>query len=177
MFCVCVCVCVCVCAKSLESCLTPCNPATLLCPWESPGKNTGVGCYFLLQVIFPTQRLNPGLLHVLHGHPDSLPLVPLGKPLSHVRYIHILCNQIPEHFSPGNAESLFRLNNNFFFFLFQFLAITILLSVSMNLMTLELSLKWNHTIALKCSHAYFTDYDICKVHPSCVRIPFLSSAE
>ena len=126
----CVCVCVCVCAKSLESCLTPCNPATLLCPWESPGKNTGVGCYFLLQVIFPTQRLNPGLLHVLHGHPDSLPLVPLGKPLSHVRYIHILCNQIPEHFSPGNAESLFLLNNNFFFFLFQFLAITILFSVS-----------------------------------------------
>ena len=27
-----------------------------LCPWDSPGKNTGVGCHFLLQGIFPTQR-------------------------------------------------------------------------------------------------------------------------
>ena len=26
----------------------------LLCPWDSPGKNTGVGCHFLLQEIFPT---------------------------------------------------------------------------------------------------------------------------
>ena len=30
---------------------------------DSPGKNTGVGCHFLLQEIFPTQGLNPGLLH------------------------------------------------------------------------------------------------------------------
>ena len=93
-------------------------------PWESPGKNTGVGYHFLLLGIFPTQGLNPGLLHLLHGPPGSL-LVPLGKPLSHVRYIHILCNQIPEHFSSVNAESLFLLNNNSFFFLFRFLAITI----------------------------------------------------
>ena len=35
--------------------------ARLLCPRNSPGKNTGVGCYFLFQVIFPTQRSNPGL--------------------------------------------------------------------------------------------------------------------
>ena len=33
----------------------------LLCPWDFPGKNTGVGCHFLLQKIFPTQGLNPGL--------------------------------------------------------------------------------------------------------------------
>ena len=31
-------------------------------PWNSPGKNTGVGCHFLLQRIFPTQRWNPCLL-------------------------------------------------------------------------------------------------------------------
>ena len=30
---------------------------------DSPGKNTGVGCHFLLQGIFLTQGLNPGLLH------------------------------------------------------------------------------------------------------------------
>ena len=33
----------------------------LLCPWESPGKNTGVGCHFLLPGIFLTQELNPRL--------------------------------------------------------------------------------------------------------------------
>ena len=35
----------------------------LLCPRDFPGKNTGVGCHFLLQGIFPTQGSNPGLLH------------------------------------------------------------------------------------------------------------------
>ena len=38
-------------------------PARLLCPWDSPGKNTGVSCHVLLQGIFPTQGSNPGLLH------------------------------------------------------------------------------------------------------------------
>ena len=35
----------------------------LLCLWNSPGNNTGVHCHFLLQGIFPSQRLNPGLPH------------------------------------------------------------------------------------------------------------------
>ena len=35
----------------------------LLCPWTSPGKNTGVGSYSLLQGIFLTQESNQGLLH------------------------------------------------------------------------------------------------------------------
>ena len=39
------------------------EPSRLFCPWDSPGKNTGVGCHFLLQGIFPTQGLNPGLPH------------------------------------------------------------------------------------------------------------------
>ena len=39
------------------------QPARLLCPWSSPGKNTAVGCFFLLQGIFLTQRSNPHLLH------------------------------------------------------------------------------------------------------------------
>ena len=39
----------------------PCTvqSARLLCPWGSPGKNTGVGSYSLLQEIFPTQVSNP----------------------------------------------------------------------------------------------------------------------
>ena len=39
------------------------QPTRLLCPWDSPGKDAGVGCHALLQGIFPIQGLNPGLLH------------------------------------------------------------------------------------------------------------------
>ena len=54
-----------------QSHTTLCNPvdlqpARLLCPEDSPGKNTGVGCHVLLQGIFPTQGLNPSLLCLLH---------------------------------------------------------------------------------------------------------------
>ena len=40
-----------------------CSHTRLLCPWDFPGRNTGVGCHFLIQWIFPTQGSNPGLLH------------------------------------------------------------------------------------------------------------------
>ena len=39
------------------------QPTRLLCPGDSPGKNVGAGCHFLLQGISPTQGLNWGLLH------------------------------------------------------------------------------------------------------------------
>ena len=39
------------------------QPTGLLHPGDSPGKNTGVGCHFLLQGILLTQGSNPGLLH------------------------------------------------------------------------------------------------------------------
>ena len=55
-------------------------PARLLCPWDSPGKSTGMGCHVLLRGIFPTQRSNPHLWHLLHWQACSLPLVPLGSP-------------------------------------------------------------------------------------------------
>ena len=60
-------VCVCVCANVAQSCLTLCNPMDwsplVLCPWDSPRKNTRVGCHALLQGIFLTQGSNPGLPH------------------------------------------------------------------------------------------------------------------
>ena len=48
----------------------------LLCPWDSPGKNTGVGCHALLQGIFPILGLNPHL----RWQEDSLPVSHLGSP-------------------------------------------------------------------------------------------------
>ena len=47
-------------------------PTRLLCPWNFPGKNTGVGCHFLLQGIFLTQGSNPHLLCLLHWQVDIL---------------------------------------------------------------------------------------------------------
>ena len=65
--CVCVSVCLCVCA---QQCLTVWDtglwPTRLFCPWDFPGKNTGMGCHSLLQGIFLTQELNPCLLYLLH---------------------------------------------------------------------------------------------------------------
>ena len=51
-----------------QLCLTLCNPMDYSLPGssvhgDSPGKNAGVGCHALLQGIFPTQGLNPGLWH------------------------------------------------------------------------------------------------------------------
>ena len=51
-----------------QSYLTLCNPMDCSQPGfsvhgDSPGKNTWVGCHALLQGIFPTQELNPGLPH------------------------------------------------------------------------------------------------------------------
>ena len=59
-------------------------PTKLLCPQDSPGKNTGVGCHAVLQGIFLTQGLNLSLLRLLHWQVDSLPLVLLGKPQNRV---------------------------------------------------------------------------------------------
>ena len=50
------------------------QPARLLCPWTFPGKNTRVGCHFLLQGTFLTQGSNLCLLGLLHWQADSLPL-------------------------------------------------------------------------------------------------------
>ena len=61
--CVCMCLCVCV-YHSVMSKFLPLHglkPIRLLCPWNFPGKNTGVGSHFLLQRIFPMQGSNPGL--------------------------------------------------------------------------------------------------------------------
>ena len=47
--------------------------ARLLCPWDSPDKNTGVGCHALLLGIFPTQELYWSLLCLTHWFVTTSP--------------------------------------------------------------------------------------------------------
>ena len=100
--------------------------ARLLHPWDFPGKNTGVGCHFLLQGIFPTQGLNPGLSHgrqtlycLSHQgckqlkscrvHLKSLFLT--AKPLARINRRQILTSESTFHKRPIEWQ------NFFFFFL------------------------------------------------------------
>ena len=63
------------------------QPTRLLCPWNSPGKNTGMGCHALLQGIFPTQGLNLCLSCLLFWQEGSLP----GKALCAWGVINCVC--------------------------------------------------------------------------------------
>ena len=56
-------------------------PTRLLCLWDFPGKNIGVGCHFFLQGIFLTQGLSPSLLHLLHWQVEFSPLSHQGSPV------------------------------------------------------------------------------------------------
>ena len=70
------------------------QPARLLCPWNFPGKkNTGAGCRFILQGIFPTHWFNLGLWCLLHWQTGSLSLVPPGKPskINIYVFIFVMC--------------------------------------------------------------------------------------
>ena len=64
------------------------HPARLPCPWDSPGKNTGVGCHALLQGIFPSQGSN-SFSCFLHWQVGSLPVAPSGKPIMKVVQLEI----------------------------------------------------------------------------------------
>ena len=89
----------------------------LLCLWDFPGKCTGVGCHFLFQGIFPTQRSNPGLLYcrqmrVLGKLWDSeapLSVVPVvWNREKEVRKKHLTVNKEPS-FSPSTTNWFRRL--------------------------------------------------------------------
>ena len=60
-------------------------PSRLFCLWDFPGKNTRVGCHFLLQGIFLTRRSGPSLLNWQVG---TLPLSHLRSP--HLQNAHLL---------------------------------------------------------------------------------------
>ena len=59
-----------------QSFLTLCDP--MVCPWDSPGKNTGVGCHSLLQGNLPDPGIEPRSPAL---QADSLPSELPGKPL------------------------------------------------------------------------------------------------
>ena len=60
-----------------KSCPTLLRPTGLLCQWNSPDKNMGMGCHFLLQGLFLMQGSNSCLLH---WQVDSLPPSHQGSP-------------------------------------------------------------------------------------------------
>ena len=59
------------------------QPTRLLCPWYFSDKNTGMGCHFLLQEIFPTQGLEPASPVFTALQADYLLTEPSGKPYTH----------------------------------------------------------------------------------------------
>ena len=74
----------CIRPKSLQSCVTLCDPVDCSQPDSSlsmgfPGKNAGMGCHFLLQWVFLTQGSNSCVLCLVHWQADSLPLSHLGS--------------------------------------------------------------------------------------------------
>ena len=74
-----------------------------LCPWDSPGKNTGVGCQFWLQGIFPRC--------LLHWQADSLPQAPPRKPLMNVfiipHQLTVLTNLLIPYYIPNTLLRTF----------------------------------------------------------------------
>ena len=84
--------------------LQPSRPqlARLLYPQDSSGKNTGMGCHFLLQGIFLTQRSNQHLLALLLWLADSLPLAPPEKPQQY--YNHFSRSVLSDSLRPHESQ-------------------------------------------------------------------------
>ena len=103
------CCCCCLVAKSGPTLSWPHGPwpTRLLCPWDSAGKNTGVGCHFLLQEMLLTQRSDPRLLH---RQASSLPLSHQGNPLCHespAKFIPLWMYWLHAAVSPWICHSVF----------------------------------------------------------------------
>ena len=71
------------------------QPTRLLCLWDFPGKNTGVGCHFLLQGIYLTQGSNLSLLILLHyGFFTTVPLAATATAAKSLQSCPTLCDAI-----------------------------------------------------------------------------------
>ena len=88
--------------------LMDCSPLGSSVHGDSPGKNTGVGCYALLQGIFPTQGSNLCLLHLLHRQAE-----PTWKPKGHgesevVQLCPTLCDPMDCSLSGSSVHGIFQ---------------------------------------------------------------------
>ena len=88
--------------------LMDCSPLGSSVHGDSPGKNTGVGCYALLQGIFPTQGSNLCLLHLLHRQAE-----PTWKPKGHgesevVQLCPTLCDPLDCSLSGSSVHGIFQ---------------------------------------------------------------------
>ena len=86
------------------------EPTRLLCPWDFPGKNIGVGCHFLLQEIFSTQRLNsrPLLGRFFTTEPPDKPTEKLSGEYQRVpesRQLSAFCDSCFITFLPASLPS------------------------------------------------------------------------
>ena len=91
------------CVLVTQLCLTLCGPidykpTRFLCPWNSSGKNTGVGCRALLQGIFLTQGSNLGLPQILY-HLSHLEITWRSE------HIHVIRTQIKKQNILSTSES------------------------------------------------------------------------
>ena len=77
------------CAQSWNFCdPMDCSPSRLLFPWDFLGKNTGSGCHFLLQGIFPDQWIELMSLTSSALETESLPLHHMGSPLENLLFVN-----------------------------------------------------------------------------------------
>ena len=85
-------------SEVVQSCLTlgdsmDCSLPSSSIPWDFPGKNTGVGCHFLLQGISPTQGLKLGLQHcrqmLYHLRHQGNPSGPINHSIKKKKNIYI----------------------------------------------------------------------------------------
>ena len=85
------------------------QPTRLFCPWNFPGKNTGVGCHFILLGIFQTQGPHLHLLHLLYWQADSFTTTTWEPP--GLSYANLFIRPAEE---PRRIEGKLFHTNNFF---------------------------------------------------------------
>ena len=98
-------------AKSLQSCPTLWDPWTvahtrLLCPWDSPGQNTGVGCHALLQENqFKSPLFREKLcFHTTWKYPDIITIKHLGRCGSFTYRFYCPCPLGPTSFNKSHRH-------------------------------------------------------------------------